>query len=127
MKDFLEISHPLCKLLEKEFKFYFDESCLMEFGELKEKLVSVPTIISPDWSKSSEVICDASGITLSLVLRQRRDKILHPIYYASKALKKSQKNYIVIEQELYTVVFAVKKFLVYFLGMRVIMHTDHSL
>ena len=110
MKDFLEISHPMCKLLEKEFKFYFDESCLMEFGELKEKLVSVPTIISPDWSKSSEVICDASGITLSLVLRQRRDKILHPIYYASKALNETQKNYTVTEQELLAVVFAFEKF-----------------
>ena len=67
------------------------------------------------------------GFLFGVVLRQRRDKILYPIYYASKALKKSQKNYTVIEQELYTVVFAVKKFLFYFLGMRVIMHTDHSL
>ena len=27
-KDFSKIAHPLCKLLEKEYKFYFDESCL---------------------------------------------------------------------------------------------------
>ena len=39
IKDFSKIAHPLCKLLEKECKFYFDKSCLKAFGELKEKLV----------------------------------------------------------------------------------------
>ena len=50
IKDFSKIAHPLCKLLEKECKFYFDESYLKAFGELKEYLVSVSIIISPDWS-----------------------------------------------------------------------------
>ena len=40
IKDFSKIAHPLCKLLEKECKFCFDESCLKAFGEVKEKLVS---------------------------------------------------------------------------------------
>ena len=52
MKDFSKIMHPLSKLLEKECKFYFDESYFKAFGELKEGLVSAPIVISPDWSKS---------------------------------------------------------------------------
>ena len=48
IKYFSNIAHPLCKLLEKECKFYFDESCLKAFGELKDKLFSTPIIISPD-------------------------------------------------------------------------------
>ena len=44
IKDFSKIAHPLCKLLEKECKFYFDESCLKEYGELNEKLVSPPLL-----------------------------------------------------------------------------------
>ena len=63
IKDFSKIGHPLCKLL-KECKFYFDESCLKALRELKEKLLSAPTIISPDWSKSFEVMYDASGLLL---------------------------------------------------------------
>ena len=85
--------HPLCKLLKKGYKFYFDESCLKAFGELKEKLVSAPIIILPDWSETFEVMCDASGVALSLVLGHRREKILHPIYHANKALNEAQKNY----------------------------------
>ena len=50
IKDFSKIAHRLCKLLEKDYKFCFDESCLKAFGELKEKLVSAPIIISLNWT-----------------------------------------------------------------------------
>ena len=52
MQAFTKIAHPLWKFLEKECVFYFDESCLKAFGELKEKLVSAPIIISQDQSKT---------------------------------------------------------------------------
>ena len=47
-KDFSNIAHPLCKLLQKECKFNLDESCLKAFGEFKEKLVFAPIIIYLD-------------------------------------------------------------------------------
>ena len=109
-----------CKLLEKDCKFYFCDSCLKTFGELKEKLVSAPIIISPNWKSPFEVMCDASGVALGVVLGQRKNKILHPIYYDSKALNKAQKNYTVTEQELLAVVFAFEKFHFYLLCTRVI-------
>ena len=71
-------------------------------------------------------MCDASGVALGVVLGQRRDKILHPIYYASKALNEAQKNYIVTEQELLAAVFTFKKFHFYLLGTISIVHIDHS-
>ena len=37
---------------------------------------------------------------------QRRDKILHPIYYAGKSLNETQNNYTVTEQELLALLFA---------------------
>ena len=78
-------------------QFSFIESCLKAFGELKEKLVSAPIISSPDWNSPFEVMCDASRVAHGLVLGQRRNKILYPIYYASKALNEAQKNYTVTE------------------------------
>ena len=71
-------------------------------------------------------MCDASGVALGLLLGQRRDKFLHPIYYASKALNEYQKNYRITEQELLVVVFAFEKFHSYLLGTKVIVNTDHS-
>ena len=115
----------MCKLLDKDCKFYFDESYLKAFNELKEKLVYAPIILSPYWNSLFEVMCDASGVALGVVLGQRKNKILHPIYYASKALNEAQKNYTVTEQELLAVVFAFENFRSYLLGTRVIVHTDH--
>ncbi|XP_049345466.1 uncharacterized protein LOC125809988 [Solanum verrucosum] len=74
------------------------------FGELKERLVSTPIIISPNWGQPFEMMCDASGVAFGVVFGQRLEKILHPTYSASKALNVAQKNYIVTEQELYAVV-----------------------
>ena len=71
-------------------------------------------------------MCDDSEVALGVVLGQRRYKILHPIYYSSKALNEAQKNYTVTEQELLVVAFAFVKFLSYLLGTRLIVHIDHS-
>ena len=70
-------------------------------------------------------MCDASGVALGVVLGQRSDKILHPIYYASKALNEAQMNYTMTEQELLALFFAFKKLLSYFLGTTVIFHINH--
>ena len=56
----------------------------------------------------------------------KEGKTLHPIYYGSKALNEAQKNYTVIEKELFAVVFAFEKILSYLIGTRVIVNTNHS-
>ena len=104
----------------------FNEFYLKAFGELKEKFMYAPIIISSDWSMPFEVMRDASGVALGVVLGQRRDKILHPIYYSSKYLNLAKKNYTVTEQKLLAVIFYFEKFDSYFLGTRVIVVTDHS-
>lgn len=70
-QGFLENSHPLCELLEKKCKFYFDELCLKSFGDFKEKLVFAHIIISPYWSELFKVICDASGVAISIMKEKR--------------------------------------------------------
>ena len=72
--------------------------------------MSAPIVISLDWNIPFEVMCDASGVALGVVFGQTRNKILHPIYYASKALNEAQKKYVVIEKELLAVVFPLKNF-----------------
>lgn len=60
------------------------------------------------------------------MLGQRKDKVVHPIYYASKTLNKAQENYTTIEKELLSVVFAIQKFGSYIVGSKVTIHSDHS-
>ncbi|XP_050369085.1 uncharacterized protein LOC126787211 [Argentina anserina] len=126
IKDFSKIVKPLCDLLAKETQFIFDEACLKAFERIKELLTNAPIICSPDWTLPFEIMCDASDYALGAVLGQRKEKLLHAIYYASKTLNDAQVNYTTTEKELLAVVFALEKFRSYLLGSKVIIHTDHS-
>ena len=93
---------------------------------MKEKLTSAPIICAPDWSLPFEVMCDASDYAIGAVLGQRKNKLLHVIYYASRTLTDAQLNYATTEKELLAVVFAFDKFRSYLIGSKIIVYTDHS-
>ncbi|CAN6570913.1 unnamed protein product [Malus baccata var. baccata] len=126
IKDFSKISNPLCRLLQKDVAFDFNEDCEKAFNHLKEMLTSAHIIVPPDWSLPFELMCDASDYALGAVLGQRKEKRLHVIYYASRTLNDAQLNYSTTEKELLAVVFALDKFRSYLLRTKVIIYTDHA-
>ncbi|CAN6547359.1 unnamed protein product [Malus baccata var. baccata] len=126
IKDFSKIAQPLCRLLQKEVVFEFDDACSTAFKHLKEALTSAPIITPPDWSLPFELMCDASDYAIGAVLGQRKNKQPHVIYYASRTLNDAQLNYSTTEKELLDVVFALDKFRSYLLGTKVIIFTDHA-
>ena len=126
IKDFSKISQPLYHLLAKDVPFNFDENCLKAFNNLKEKLITAPVVVAPNWSFPFEIMCDASDRAVGAVLGQRVDKLLRVIYYASLTLNDAQVNYTTTEKELLAVVFSLDKFRSYIIGSKVIVHTDHA-
>ena len=71
IKDFSKITKHLCCLLEKEAKFEFNEECIKAFELLKQKMISAPIIVSPDWTQPFEIMTDASDFVVGAVLGQR--------------------------------------------------------
>ena len=126
IKDFSKIARPLYRLLEKDTKFNFDDSCKAAFEEIKIRLVQTPIMAAPDWGQEFEVMCDASDFAMGAVLGQRKEKIFRAIYYASITFNEAQENYSTIEKEMLAIVFACEKFRPYILGSHVIVHTDHA-
>ena len=126
IKDFSKIAKPLTQLLLKDATFEFTDVCLESFYRIKEALITAPIIQPPDWRLPFEIMCDASDYAVGAVLGQRKDKVLHAIYYASKTLDEAQVNYATTEKELLAVVYALDKFRTYLIGSKVIVHTDHS-
>ena len=59
IKDFSKIIKPLCKLLEKNIPFVFDEKCLSVFQTLKSAMISTLVIIALDWNFPFKIMCDA--------------------------------------------------------------------
>ena len=89
-------------------------------------LVSPPIMRSPNWNLPFEITCDASDYAIGAVLRQREDKKVFVIYYASKTLDSAQANYTTTEKEFLAVVFALEKFRSYILGSPITIFTDHA-
>ena len=123
---FLKIARPLCRLLEKNTKFYFDESCQNSFEEIKSRLVEAPIMAKPDWNREFEILCDASDFVMRAVLGQKAKKVFKAIYIASKTFNEAHENYSTTEKEMLAIVFACEKFKPYILGSYVIIHTDHA-
>ena len=71
-------------------------------------------------------MCDASDYAIGAVMGQKRNKVFHPIYYASRTLMGAQLNYTITEKELFAIVFAFDKFRSYLIGTKVTIFTDHA-
>ncbi|KAL0292524.1 UNVERIFIED_CONTAM: Retrovirus-related Pol polyprotein from transposon.6, partial [Sesamum radiatum] len=126
IKDFSKIAQPLCKLLQKDETFDFDEACKLAFNKLKDSLTSAPIIQPPNWELPFEIMCDASNHAVGAVLGQRVGRDPHVIYYVSRMLDSAQSNYTTTEKELLAIVFALEKFRPYLLGTKVIVYSDHA-
>ncbi|XP_075473337.1 uncharacterized protein LOC142504344 [Primulina tabacum] len=126
IKDFSKIAKPLSFLLMKDVPFDFNSYCLQAYEDLKERLVTALVLVAPDWDLSFEVMCDASDTAVGAVIGQRKNKVFHTIYYASKTLDEAQLDYATTEKELLAVVFALDKFHSYLVLSKVIVYTDHS-
>ena len=71
-------------------------------------------------------MCDASDLSIGVVLGQREEGKPYVVYYAIKTLNEAQRNYTTTEKELMAVVYALDKFCAYLLGSDIIIFTDHS-
>jgi hypothetical protein len=104
----------------KEFKW--DEACQKCFEELKEKLTTAPVLVMPDIHKGFYVYCDASHLGLGCVLMQEGKVIA----YASRQLRKHEKNYPTHDMELAAIVHALRIWRHYMIGNKCKIFTDHK-
>ena len=82
-------------------------------------------MVTPDWNKEFEIICDANDYAIRAMLGQGTEKMFKAIFYASKTFNEAQENYSTTEKEMLIMVFSYEKFKPYILGSYVIIHNDH--
>ena len=83
-RDFSKIERPLCRLLEKDAKFNFNESYQYSFKEIKSRLVEAPIMAKPDWNKEFEIMCDVVTIQWELYWDRKLAKCLGPYTIPAK-------------------------------------------
>ncbi|XP_052188792.1 uncharacterized protein LOC127799098 [Diospyros lotus] len=122
VKDFSTIAAPLTEVIKKSVGFKWEKAQDHAFHVLKEKLCSAPVLALPDFHKTFEIECDASGIGIGAVLMQEG----RPIAYFSEKLSGAALNYPTYDKELYALKRALETWQHYLWPKQFVVHTDHQ-
>ncbi|XP_043809052.1 uncharacterized protein LOC122722418 [Manihot esculenta] len=122
VRDFSTIAAPLNEIIKKAVGFKWGKEQELAFNTLKEKLTTAPVLRLPDFSKTFEIECDASGIGIGAVLMQEG----RPIAYFSEKLGGAQLNYSTYDKEFYALIRALEVWEHYLLPNEFVIHTDHQ-
>ncbi|MCO5610893.1 hypothetical protein L7F22_065136 [Adiantum nelumboides] len=124
-----QIISPLQQLANQEV-FSWEQEHLECFNEVKEVLRSLPTIMPPD-PQGIYYLCSSIGLdAFGAVLMQKDPKTayMRPIYFTSKVMTQGQKGYTNIEQLVFSLIVAIRKFRSYLLPKPFIILTlEHNL
>ena len=122
VKDFNTIAAPLNALTKKGVPFSWGTTQEAAFVMLKDKLTHAPLLQLPDFNKTFELECDASGIGLGGVLLQEGK----PVAYFSEKLSGFVLNYFTYDKELYALVRTLETWQHYLWPKEFVIHSDHE-
>jgi hypothetical protein len=88
---------------------------------LKKKITEQPILVLPDFSKTFQVKCDASGFAIGAVLSQD-DRL---IAYFSEKLNEAKVKYSTYDKEFYAVIQALKKWRHYLVPKEFFLYSDN--
>ncbi|KAJ9520744.1 hypothetical protein QJQ45_007613 [Haematococcus lacustris] len=130
VKNFSDIAAPITALTQtdghdKQGKVAWGPVQQSAFEALKKALTTAPVLIAPDPSQPYTLRCDASGIGIGAVLTQGRGPAERVVAYHSRKLLPAERNYPTHEQELLSVVEALKVWRHYLLGVQFTLLTDN--
>jgi hypothetical protein len=104
MRDFSTIATPLNDLTKKGVPFYWGAAQEHSFNTLIDKLTHAPLLQLPDFGKTFELECDATGIGIGGVFLQEGKLIA----YFSEKLSGPSLNYSTYDMELYALVHVLE-------------------
>uniref|UniRef100_A0A2N9I0D3 Integrase catalytic domain-containing protein n=1 Tax=Fagus sylvatica TaxID=28930 RepID=A0A2N9I0D3_FAGSY len=122
VKDFSTLAAPLTEVIKKNVGFHWGADQENAFATIKERLCSAPVLALPNFNKTFEIECDASGIGIGAVLMQDR----RPIAFFSEKLSGASLKYPTYDKELYALVRALETWQHYLWPREFVIHTDHE-
>ena len=122
IRDFSTIAAPLTEVIKKSVGLKWGDEQERAFNMLKSNLISAPILVLPNFDRTFEVECDASGIGIGAVLMQEGK----PIAYFSEKLSGAALNYPTYDKEMYALVRALETWQHYLLPKEFVIHTDHE-
>jgi hypothetical protein len=123
IRNFSCICTPILYTMKKKHKYFnWTEEVEKRFRVLKEKITGQPILVLPDFGKTFQVRCDASGVAIGAVLSQDNK----PIAYFSEKLNETKKTYSTYDREFYAVIQALKKWRHYMIPKEFVLYSDNQ-
>jgi hypothetical protein len=121
--NFSGICASMMDTIKKKHKyFHWTEEVEKSFKLLKEKITGQPILVLPDFSKTFQVRCDASGFVIGSVLSQDN----RPIAYFSEKLNEAKLKYSTYDKEFYAIIQALKKWRHYLVPKEFVLYSDNQ-
>jgi hypothetical protein len=132
VRNYATIAQPLTDLLKGPVNrpmhvLWTDAVHGKAFTALKDALCTAPVLRVYDNKRETCIFTDASqaGVGACVCQRDSESDTWHPVEYASKRFNDAESRYPVHEQELLALVFALRHFRHYLLGVHFTCFTDH--
>uniref|UniRef100_A0A2N9H063 RNA-directed DNA polymerase n=1 Tax=Fagus sylvatica TaxID=28930 RepID=A0A2N9H063_FAGSY len=122
VRDFSSLASPLTEVIKKNVPFKWGKEQEKAFNLIKEKLTNAPLLVLPNFAKTFEIECDASGIGIGAVLMQEG----RPVAYFSEKLSGAALNYPTYDKEIYALVRALENWQHYLWPKEFVIHTNHE-
>jgi transposase InsO family protein len=115
----------LYKLLQKNVKFVWSESCQRTFEKSKQLLLDNNVLEPFDMNKPIVLSTDASPYGVSAILSHLVKGIEKPVLFASSTLSIAEKGYSQLHKEALAIMFGIKRFHDFIYGQKFKLVTDN--
>lgn len=116
----------MTNLLKKEIDFEWKKEHQISFDQLREALIKDPILCFPNFTIPFIVSIDASKTGLGAILSQQYDNGERIVCFASRVTTRYEKNYHAYELEGLSLIFALKIWRCYLLGVKFLVRTDSN-
>jgi hypothetical protein len=127
--SYSQVARPLFNLTKKDVPFLWTPEADATFQSLKTAFISAPVLALPDHSKPFRLVVDASDYAISAILEQPDElNRWHPLTYLSKSLDPTQRNWVIHDKELWSIIWPLVELRHYFEGAAhpIEIWTDHN-
>jgi hypothetical protein len=123
IKQICGICAPMMDTMKKKNKYFnLAEEAEKSFRVLKKKIIEKPGLVLPNFGKTFQVRCDASGIAIGATLSQNN----RPVAYFSEKLNDAKEKYSTYGKEFYAVIQDLKKWRHYLIPKEFFLYSDNQ-
>ena len=116
---------PFFQVLKKAFQW--DTRCEEAFSALKTYLSSPPILVRPFEGELLTLYLAVSDFSTSVVLVRDKERVQHPVYYCSRALRGVEERYPKMEKLILALVTATRKLRPYFQAHTIEVPTEYPM